>query len=126
MLSENDVAKYFNCAIYHGELSGTKNIFVAQAGQQQQGLVIRFYLQIERDQVINAKFKVYGDQYAMAACHWFLAMNMNKNINEIDFSINNLLKLMSVPNNKLIAVTLAEAFQLSLSKYYNLRESEDV
>lgn len=79
---------YFNHTKHAGVLMGDA-IWSNQAGSEEQGDLVKIYLEIQADKIVKARFQAYGSTVMIGCCEWLCEWLEHKTLAE--------LKMLTVP-----------------------------
>lgn len=80
--SEKLLEYFYHCK-HAGSLGESDNVYQAEEGSIEQGEVIRFYLQIENQQIEQVRFKSHGSVALIAACEFAAGWLEGRRLDEV-------------------------------------------
>ena len=101
---------------------------MGQAENANYGDIIRIYLKVEDEQILNANFKVYGCAVSIACADVICSLVENKSVGfaKAITKAEILTELGIVPENKAFALDLAlEALNEAINNYYKKLEKQN-
>jgi NifU-like protein involved in Fe-S cluster formation len=121
MLSADDFRELFESDVHIGTLAANEGpVLSATVGSAELGLVVQLSLQVEQGLIQQAKFKVYGDQYALVAGQLFVRAILGKKLAEIGSLADNLFAELATPNKQVIIATFRRGYQQLIDQYQSM------
>lgn len=103
------VIRHFEQPQNAGEFSEQSNVITAKCGTVSAGDLGQLQLKLKDRQIVEARFKAYGNPYFIASLSLLTEMLVDKTLDEAGLlSHEDLIKTLEMPNTKIHSALLAE------------------